>query len=179
MVLPLFVVVVVVGCVLALSFGAAALSPARRLRVLARYPLQITSWIIATPFFAFSAFWAFLGVGSGFDEDTGGGFALGLIAGVICGLCVLAVVMCSRAARGKFARGPRTPAVLGFVAPLAIGWPLGFTGGTGPIFFFALLLSAGAGVNGLLAVQVNRGRRDGAFAVRPDATLPPVVPSSP
>jgi hypothetical protein len=186
--------VVGLGCVLALGFGAAALNPAKRAGALSRYPLQVVSWIIATPFFGLSVLGVVLGASSLFSSDdvagsddgdggdffdTAGGLVLAAVTLALAALCVAAVVMCSRAARGKFARGPASPAVLGFASPLVVGVFLGLVG-LSPFALFILLVSAGAGVNGLLAIAVNKGRREGLLPVNPDATLPPVVaPTAP
>lgn len=174
-----------VGCLLALGFGAAALSVRRRDLVLARYPLQVSSWLIATPFFCFSAFAALLSVSVlSAGNDANGPTAplvVSLLSLISTACCVWAVVACSRAARGRYARGPYTPALLGFGVPLLtlaiVGLFMTEVWDDGVVWVFGsgVLLAAGAGVNGLLAIHINAGRRAGALPINPNATLPPVV----
>jgi len=152
------------GCLLALGFGVAALSADRRAGVVSKYPLRAVTWSIAAPFFAFSVAGSLFGLSVA--SDGGDGFAL--LAGILCVAaavaCVVAIAMCSRAAKGKYARGPWAPAVLGFGAPL-VPMVLGLVSGTGELpGILGLVLAAGAGVNGLLAVRVNDSVRVGELS---------------
>jgi len=154
-----FVVVVGSGCLLALGFGVAALSVDRRAVALARYPLRMVSWTIAAPFFVLSGFGALVGLSLASDGSDSWVWVAGLLCVAAAVACVVAIVMCSRAAKGKYARGPWAPAVLGFGAPL-VPMVLGPANWSGDyLTILGLLVVAGAGVNGLLAVRVNQSVR--------------------
>jgi len=169
----LFFLIAGLACLTALGFGIAALNIARWDAVLARYPLQILTWIIATPFFGLSAFGAFLGLFAVVDGEGLGFLGLGLVTLLLAALCILPVVMCSRAARGKFAHGPVTPAILGFGVPALASVYAGLVGGTGvAMVLFGVLVAAGAGVNGLLAIPINERRRAGQLPGNANAPWP-------
>jgi len=166
-----FASVVGAGCLLALVFGAVALNENRRTVALSRYPLVLVSWIIATPFFGLSAFGALMGLSIAADGQSPAGWLGGGLALTAAVACVVAVVMCMRAAKGKYAHGPRIPAILGFGAPIVAVLVLSAANGEGlGLLIAGIAVAASAGVNGLLAVHVNRRHR--LLALSPDATPP-------
>lgn len=173
-----FVAILLPAVVVPAVFGAVALFARSRETAFARYPLRVMTWVIVTPVFVGAlviAFGSLLTVGRGRGVDPSGLLAIGANFATLP-LCVLAVVMCSRAATGQFERGPWTPAVLGFLAPLLVTpFVVSFTGPWALIV--TVVISVSAGVNGLLAVPINGRRR--AAKEQETAARPLALPHPP
>lgn len=155
-----FVAILIPAVVVPAGFGAMALFARSRETAFARYPLRVMTWVIVTPVFVAACF---LALGSVLTVSGVGHMDPYVLLAVAVNfatlaLCVLAVVVCSRAATGQFDRGPWTPAVLGFSAPLLVTpFVLSFVGPW--TLIVTVIISLSAGMNGLLAVPINRRRR--------------------
>ncbi|WP_430867985.1 hypothetical protein [Demequina aurantiaca] len=156
-----FLAILVVPAVASIVFGAMALFAGSRETVFARYPLRVMTWILVTPVFVGAlliAFGSALTLTSQLGALDPNALLFGAVDFATLALCPVAIVMCSRAATGWYERGPWTPAILGFVAPLFATVAALSTGGWW-LLLVTLVISISAGVNGLLAVGINRRRR--------------------